>query len=170
MLSGHAPWGSAQNDTSALQGRYSFDENNATYGLCTYCGSYTSDSSSRGISTTLSLIFQKALQQSSSPAKALQAVFTVTSTTQYYSRYGDFLSCPSCQSLILRRLPYDRRRAWFEVHEPDFSCTVQVRPPPLFTLRNRSGSGSRLQQRGTESIRDAARDGDGRVRRITAPA
>jgi hypothetical protein len=81
------PWGTSQNPSSALESRSTFRMNDATYGLCTFCGGYDDDSTARGITSTLSIVFQRGLQESGSPAKALQALFTLTSSTQYYSRY-----------------------------------------------------------------------------------
>ena len=59
---------------------------NATYGLCSRCGSYDNDGTAHGIPYILSTVFQRALQESSSPARALQAMFTLARSAQYYSR------------------------------------------------------------------------------------
>ena len=59
---------------------------NVTYGLCTHCGGYNDDDSAHGIANTLSIVFQRAIEESGSPAKALQAIFTLARSEQYRAR------------------------------------------------------------------------------------
>jgi hypothetical protein len=106
-LKSQNPWGSSTNSKSALQSPSTFSNKAATYGLCTFCGGYASSTTTLGIASTLSIIFQRALQDSGSPAKALQALFTVTNGMQYYSRYVALLTLEEICSLItVGRLPY----------------------------------------------------------------
>lgn len=83
------PFGAANGATSALDRTFGFSQPNTTYGLCTFCGTYDSKGqagSALGIDYTLSVLFQRALQMSNSPARALKAMFTTANQMQYYSR------------------------------------------------------------------------------------
>jgi len=91
--------GSDDNFTQALDGTYGFgmiqDSHlgsgqtvGTTWAMCTNCGisGRNADTNTTSISAALSSIFQSSLQTSGSPAKALQAMFTVLNMMQYYDR------------------------------------------------------------------------------------
>lgn len=81
------PWGTSDDTTSALMGRSVFTDRNSTYGLCTLCGSFAGEGDAKGIASTLSIIFQQTIRDTGSPSSALQSLFTITASTQYYFRY-----------------------------------------------------------------------------------
>jgi len=59
-----------------------------TWAMCTNCGisDRNIDTNTTGISSAFSSIFQTSLRTSRSPAKALQAIFTVLNMMQHYDR------------------------------------------------------------------------------------
>jgi hypothetical protein len=86
QLSRDRAWTPSANSTSPLDQSSIFGAN-TTYGLCTHCGSYGGGGTSSGVSNVLSIVFQRALKNTGSPAKALQAILTIARASQYASRY-----------------------------------------------------------------------------------